>query len=191
MSSRVSSQIAEAGRERASETSAHVHMGTVINYHGNVINCKCERHAGEKLEEDERHSIDVEITTGDKTEILHSVPCFVYSQGVIHNGFLRDDRVLIQYMDGDKTMPIASAYYREPSQLDVFWNDFKQRVAGIFLDLLPKSWDDFGISFSSDSDSDSDSSKKEEEEKKDEGTKPNQSAKDRNNNPNAPGRSKP
>lgn len=169
MSSKISSQISAEGAEQALEASAGAHIGVVINYHGNVTSCKCERHKSDTIEEDERHSVDVEIQAGDKKEILYSVPCFVYAQGVIDHGFVKDDRVLIQYINGDRTMPVASSYYREVGQLELFWNSFKEKAASVFLDLLPLNWGDGGDSSDDKgSDEDKDKDKDKEGEGKDE-----------------------
>lgn len=136
------------GAERASEQSSFGHVGKVAFYHGNTTFCECGatddfgniRHpdgAKTKLPAEERHTVDVDILLGSKMQRLYAVPCFVYSQGVIDKGFEKNDRVFIQYINGDHTKPVATAYYREPGQLDLFFNNMKYRVAEFFDDLLP------------------------------------------------------
>lgn len=99
--------------------------------------CRCGRHKGEKIEVWEQHTVDVDVLQGNKIQKLYAVPCFVYSQGVIDKGFTKNDRVWIQFINGDPSMPIATAYYREPDQIELFWNNLSIRVAGFFEELLP------------------------------------------------------
>jgi len=138
------------GAEKASERRNFGNIGKVVNYHPNVGSknadgsmkggkCNCDRHEGKKIKAHEMHSVDVDVLMGNKMQRLYSVPCFVYSQGVIDKGFVRNDRVWIQYINGDTSLPVATAYYREPDQLELFWNNLKHRVAGFFEDLLPDS----------------------------------------------------
>jgi hypothetical protein len=134
--------------ERASEQSSLGHIGKVAFYHGNTTFCECGATDGEgnvrhpdgaktDLPAEERHTVDVDILMGSKMQRLYAVPCFMYSQGLIDKGFQKNDRVYIQYINGDHTKPIAIAYYREPGNLDLFFNNLKYRVAGFFEDLLP------------------------------------------------------
>ncbi|ECP9029741.1 hypothetical protein FU976_07965 [Campylobacter jejuni] len=140
--------IQNQGAERASERSSQGLIGKVAFYHGNTTFCECGstdaqgniRHpdgAKTKLPAEERHTVDVDVLLGNKLQRLYSVPCFVYSQGLIDKGFKKNDRVFIQYINGDPKMPVATAYYREPDQLDLFFNNMKYRVAEFFDDLLP------------------------------------------------------
>lgn len=136
------------GAERASERSSFGHIGKVAFYHGNTTFCECGatdaegniRHpegAKTNLPKEERHTVDVDVLLGNKMQRLYSVPCFVYSQGLIDKGLKKNDRVFIQYINGDPKMPVATAFYREPGQLDLFFNNMKYRVAEFFDDLLP------------------------------------------------------
>lgn len=138
----------EEGASRASERSSYGLIGKVAFYHPNADICNCgatdssgaDRHpkgSNTKIEPWERHTVDVDVLMGSKMQRLYSVPCFVYSQGVIDKGFVKNDRVWIQFINGDTNMPVATAYYREPDQLEVFWNNLKLKVAGFFDDLLP------------------------------------------------------
>jgi hypothetical protein len=138
------------GADRAGEKRSHGHIGKVVNYHPNSGKknkdgtfeggvCSCDRHEGSKMKSHEMHTVDADVLLGNKMQRLYSVPCFVYSQGVIDKGFQKNDRVWIQYINGDSSLPVATAYYREPDQLELFWNNLKHRVAGFFDDLLPDS----------------------------------------------------
>lgn len=139
----------DKGADRAAERNYQGHIGKVAFYHPNTTFCECGatdsegnvRHpegAKTALPADERHTVDVDVLLGNKMQRLYSVPCFVYSQGVIDKGFKKHDRVWIQYINGDPKTPITTAYYREPDQLDLFFNNLKYRVAGFFDELLPK-----------------------------------------------------
>ena len=136
-------QLEQQGAERANEQSMSGNIGKVVNYHPNADICSCERHQGESIEDYEMHSVDVDVLLGTKMERLHSVPCFVYSQGLIDKGFVKNDRVWIQYINGDVHLPVATAYYREPSQLELFWNNMKHRVAS-FFDEMTQDGDEGG-----------------------------------------------
>lgn len=135
--------------ERASERRSLGNIGKVVNYHPNTGRrnkngtfdggiCNCDRHDGAKMASHEMHTVDVDVLLGSKMQRLYSVPCFVYSQGLIDKGFQKNDRIWIQYINEDSSLPVATAYYREPDQLDLFWNNLKHRVAGFFDELLPK-----------------------------------------------------
>lgn len=136
------------GAEKASERRSLGHIGKVVNYHPNTGKkkpdgtfeggaCNCDRHEGKKIEAHEMHTVDVDVLLGSKMQRLYAVPCFVYSQGVIDKGFAKNDRVWIQYINGDSSLPVATAYYREPDQLELFWNNLKHRVASFFDELIP------------------------------------------------------
>lgn len=141
--SQMRQQLQDGGADRASERRSDGLIGKVVNYHPNTGTkneggpCNCSRHKGGKIEVWERHTVDVDVLQGNKVQRLSAVPCFVYSQGIIDKGFVKNDRVWIQFINGDTSMPIATAYYREPDQLELFWNNLKIRVAGFFEDLLP------------------------------------------------------
>jgi hypothetical protein len=140
----------DKGAERALEQrSPSGLIGKVAYYHPNTTFCACGstdadgnvRHpegGNTKLPEKERHSVDVDVLMGNKMQRWYSVPCFEYTQGVIDKGFKKNDRVWIQFVNGDPKLPIVTAYYREPDQLDLFFNNLKYRVAGFFDELLPK-----------------------------------------------------
>lgn len=141
-------QLQEGGADKAGERRSHGMIGKVVNYHPNTGKknkdgsfeggkCNCDRHQGGMMESYEMHSVDVDVLLGNKMQRLLAVPCFVYSQGVIDKGFVKNDRVWIQYVNGDASLPVATAYYRDPDQLDLFWNNLKYRVAGFFEELLP------------------------------------------------------
>ena len=141
-------QLYDQSAERASERRSYGLIGKVAYYHPNTTYCECgatdkdgnERHPkGGKtpLPPHERHTVDVDVLLGNKMQRLYSVPCFEYSQGLIDKGFKKNDRVWIEFINGDPNMPIVTAYYREPDQLDLFFNNLKYRVAEFFDELLP------------------------------------------------------
>lgn len=140
-------KIGDAGAERAVEIRSNGHIGKVVNYHGftgtkdKAGPCGCDRHKGKKMELYERHSVDVDVLLESKMQRLLSVPCFMYAQGIIDKGFVKNDRIYIQYINGDLTMPVATAYYREPEGLEIFWNNLKYSVGKYVIDLLPRIGD--------------------------------------------------
>lgn len=136
-SSHFRNQLSEQGAERASERRSQGHIGKVVNYHPNQGKCDCDRHNNATIETSERHSVDVDVLLGSKLQRLNSVPCFVYAQGLIDKGFKRNDRIWIQYVNGDPNLPVATAYYRDPGQLELFFNNLKYRVANFMDELLP------------------------------------------------------
>lgn len=136
------------GADHANERMSIGHIGKVVYYHpnsgskladGTIVPgvCSCGRHEGKKMEFYELHTVDVDVLEGTKMQRLQAVPCFVYSQGLIDKGFVKNDRVWIQYINGDPAYPVATAYYREPDQLELFWNNLKHRVASFVDELLP------------------------------------------------------
>lgn len=127
------------GGARGTEMYTHGVIGKVVHYHPKANVCDCPRHRenGGALPKEEMHSVDVDVLSGTKIERLYGVPCFVYSQGVIDHGFKPNDRVYIQFVNGDKQYPIAIAYYREPDTLELFWNNLRFGVGRIFKSLLP------------------------------------------------------
>lgn len=145
-------KLQESGASRAGERTYHGMIGKVVNYHPNTGKrnpdgtyeggiCNCDRHQGSKMEAHEMHTVDVDVLRGTKMERLFSVPCFEYSQGLIDQGFRKNDRVWIQFINGDPSLPVVTAYYREPDSLDLFWNNLKFSVASIFDQLLPWNFD--------------------------------------------------
>ncbi|OXB94746.1 hypothetical protein [Parageobacillus galactosidasius] len=133
---RLQQKIASEGALRAFEKRSYGLIGHVINYHPESYQCDCEEHGpGVKLKDFERHTVDVKVLMGKKEQILKRVPCFVYSQGLISHGLRRNDRVWIEFINGDPSMPVVTAYYREPSQLQLFWNTFKYALSNIFQEF--------------------------------------------------------
>lgn len=98
--------------------------------------CFCERHKGKRMEMFERHTVDVEVVTEQKTTIWEAVPCFMYAQGIIDHGFKQNDKVYIQFINNDLSHPIAIAYYREPTRLDGFWNSLKYSMANFVQEYV-------------------------------------------------------
>jgi hypothetical protein len=120
--SQVSQRISQQGTAGALDRSTPGLIGYVIKYYPN----------SHKIEPQYRHSVDVEVRQGTQTTKYYRVPCFVYAQGLIDHGLVPNDRVWVQFINGDKGRPIVTAYYREPSQLDMFWEDLKYDIGDFF-----------------------------------------------------------
>jgi hypothetical protein len=136
MMSQLRQKIASEGAARAFERRSYGLIGHVINYHPESYECDCEEHGpGVKLKDFERHTVDVKVLMGKKEQVLKRVPCLVYAQGVIGNGLRRNDRVWVEFINGDPSMPVVTAYYREPSQLQLFWNTFKYSLSNALQEL--------------------------------------------------------
>lgn len=149
--SHITSKIVNAASEQTRDMSG---MGgiiaRVINYHppkgggsgedagsdAKAGRCFCDRHKGNRMKIEERHTVDIEIVTEKKTDIWNAVPCFMYAQGIIDHGFQKNDKVFIQFVNGDRSQPVAVAYYRPPGTLDQFWNSMKYTMAGFMMDYV-------------------------------------------------------
>ena len=135
----IQSEAAQKGQEQKSVS----YIGKVVNYHGvtgtkdEAGECECDRHKGKKMKLSERHSVDVDVLIENKVQRWNAVPCFIYAQGLIDKGFVPNDRVYIQFINGDNQMPVATAYYREPKGLTIFWQNLKHRVGNYVLEMLP------------------------------------------------------
>lgn len=131
--------------QKTQEQKGLSYIGKVVNYHGvtgtsdKAGPCDCDRHKGKKIKMSERHSVDVDVLIENKVQRFNSVPCFMYAQGIIDKGFVANDRVFITFINGDSQMPIATAYYREPNGLTLFWQNLKHRVGNYVLEMLPST----------------------------------------------------
>lgn len=136
-------QMYNEATQKGQEQKGLSYIGKVVNYHGvtgtakKAGPCDCDRHKGKKMKLSERHSVDVDVLIENKVQRFNSVPCFIYAQGVIDKGFVKNDRVYINFINGDSQMPIATAYYREPDGLTIFWQNLKHRVGNYVLEMLP------------------------------------------------------
>ena len=81
------------------------------------------------------HTADISIQRGKKFEKMEKVPCFVYSTGLIDNGLQENDRVWVEFINGDSALPVITGYYREPTTWDFFKNSVHYSVSGI-IDML-------------------------------------------------------
>ena len=139
---RIDKRIREVSQDNNDKKSGGGIIGRVIDYHPPVGTdskpgkCRCSRHNGDYMEIFERHSVDVEIISEKKKEYLYAVPCLMYAQGIIDQGFVRDDKVFISYIDGDKNHPVAIAYYRPPNKIDFFWNNLKYSMSTHISDFI-------------------------------------------------------
>ncbi|SFJ66049.1 hypothetical protein SAMN02799624_05432 [Paenibacillus sp. UNC496MF] len=124
--SEISKRIAGQGKEGALDLSSPGLIGYVTKYYGpNHFNDPAIN-----------HTVDVEVRTGQQVTKYNNVPCFVYSQGIIDHGLSENDRVWIQFINGDQKQPIVTAFYRDPSQAEMFWNDLKYGVSEFFHSLF-------------------------------------------------------
>ncbi|WDI05117.1 hypothetical protein PUW25_26465 (plasmid) [Paenibacillus urinalis] len=121
----VSRRISQQGTESALDKSTSGLIGYVTEYYPNASSISKEL----------RHTVDIDVPNGSRTIKYYGVPCFVYSQGVIDKGLEKNDRVWVQFINGDRKQPIVTGYYREPGQLDLFWNNLKFRVSDFFSSL--------------------------------------------------------
>lgn len=113
-------------------------IGRVVNYHpeSKVCSSKCEEHKGGELEDSERHTADVIVTVGKQEQELKRVPCMVYSQGIVNNGLRPNDRVWVQFVNGDVNLPVITGFYRDPSKWEIMANTFKFTIGNIFAEMI-------------------------------------------------------
>lgn len=119
--SQIRKRLTDEAAERSEEISSHGLIGYVEEYYPEVF-----------LGEDEaykNHTADIKVFTQNQQEIYKHVPCFVYSHGMINKGLVKNDRVWVEFINGDQEMPIVTAYYREPTQIGIFFNNLKFSVA--------------------------------------------------------------
>lgn len=83
------------------------------------------------------HTADVKINRTNSYEILEKVPCFVYSTGLIDYGLQENDRVYVEFANGDSSLPIITGYYREPTTWDFFKNSVQYTVSNIIDMIIP------------------------------------------------------
>lgn len=83
------------------------------------------------------HTADVKINRTNSYEILEKVPCFVYSTGLIDYGLQENDRVYVEFANGDASLPIITGYYREPTTWDFFKNSVQYTVTNIIDMIIP------------------------------------------------------
>jgi len=123
---KIKDQIAKQGSEKAKE---QVNFGLI----GHVIEYYPETFSNEKL--NQNHTADVKVLLGKKEQILYRVPCFVYGDGFFSHGLKKNDRVWVEFINGDTTYPVITAYYREPTQLQLFVNSLKYGIASFFSEM--------------------------------------------------------
>jgi|SRR5579875_522350 len=126
MKSQASEKISKKGTQGALDKSSPGLIGYVTKYYPN----------DHRFPKEQRHTVDVDVKMGTKTTSFKQVPCFVYGQGLIDHGLAVNDRVWVQFINGDHKAPIVTAYYREPSQLDLFWNDLKYGISDFLNGLF-------------------------------------------------------
>lgn len=122
--SKVDSMI-KAGINKNNQAISNGLIGVVTKYYPATYTNK--KHA---------HTVDVKIYRTNSYETLEKVPCFVYSTGLIDYGLQENDRVYIEYINGDPTLPIVTGYYREQTTWDFFKNSVVYAQTSIFDMLL-------------------------------------------------------
>jgi hypothetical protein len=128
-------KLSKAGTEGALDTRTSGLIGYVVNYHRQGSSCNCKRHAGTSIEKSTQHTVDIHISQGNRVKEFHDVPCFVYSQGIIDRGLKENDRVWVQFINGDPSTPIVTAYYREPSVEEKFLRNLVYSIGDFFGSL--------------------------------------------------------
>jgi hypothetical protein len=123
--SQIRERIANEGSTRASERRSFGLIGHVIEYFPEAA----------QVPDEQRHTCDVRVIKGKNEQVLYKVPCFVYSQGIISDGLAKNDRVWVEFINGDSSLPVITGFYREPGALKFFWNSFKYGVANVFDEL--------------------------------------------------------
>jgi hypothetical protein len=129
-------KIAQAGTEGALDLRTPGLIGYVINYHREGSDCNCARHNGVEIKPETRHTVDLVVYQGQKKQEFYEVPCMVYSQGFFDHGLEVNDRVWVQFLNGDINHPVVTAYYRNPSGLDMLVNNFKFAVSDFFHNIF-------------------------------------------------------
>ncbi|QHW35653.1 hypothetical protein GZH47_32665 (plasmid) [Paenibacillus rhizovicinus] len=125
-------KLAKAGTEGALDTRTSGLIGYVVNYHRQADTCSCKRHQGASIEKSTQHTVDIHVNQGNRVKEFHDVPCFVYSTGIIDKGLKENDRVWVQFINGDASTPIVTAYYREPSVESRFFRNLFYAVGDTF-----------------------------------------------------------
>jgi hypothetical protein len=133
--SQITQRISKQGAEGARDTSTSGLIGYVTTYYPNAHFFEDKDKKVKELPAEQRHTVDVEVRQGTKSTMYYRVPCFVYGEGLIDHGLQPNDRVWVQFVNGDKGRPIVTAYYREPGSLDLFWNDLKFAIGDFFGSL--------------------------------------------------------
>jgi len=128
-------RIARSGAEGALDRRTSGLIGYVVNYHRPNDTCDCNRHKGATIDKSSWHTVDVQVNQGNRVKEYHDVPCFVYSQGIIDRGLKENDRVWIQFINGDPSLPIVTAYYREPSYETNIFRKLYYAVSDFFDDF--------------------------------------------------------
>ena len=121
--SKVNSMI-KAGINKNSQATSSGLIGVVTKYYPATYTNK--KHA---------HTVDIKVYRANTYETLEKVPCFVYSTGLIDHGLQENDRVYVEYVNADPTLPIVTGYYREPTSWDFFKNSIQYATTNIF-DML-------------------------------------------------------
>ncbi len=143
--SQVQDKFTKKSAQTSKEQSRFGLIGHVINYHPESLKCHpgCSEHdMSDTLDETERHSADIKVLLGKQDQVLKRVPCMVYSQGVVSNGLRKNDRVWVQFINGDTNLPVITGYYRDPSQWELLSNTFKYSVANVFAEMIGVSNND-------------------------------------------------
>lgn len=119
--------LAREGAETTREQSRFGLIGRVEKYHPPTLAKK-----GKDLE----HTADVRVMMGEKSQTLKNVPCFVYGSSKFDYGLYKNDRVFVNFLNGDLQYPVITGYYREPSFSDRFFNTIRYGVSAVLEEIL-------------------------------------------------------
>jgi|SRR5699024_9805626 len=129
-------RIVNEGAKKSKEQNTSGLIGHVIRYHPESLVCPCSEHGvGAEFQDTERHTADIKVELGKRIEELKRVPCMVYSQGLVSNGLVKGDRVWVQFVNGDTSLPVITGYYREPSKWELTSNTLRYSIASIFGEM--------------------------------------------------------
>lgn len=111
-SSSLRKKITKESLESALETRTFGQFANVLAYHGVHDFCHCARHEGAALVEFSKHTVDIELRQGARKNVYYEVPILMQGYGLIDVALQINDRVLIQFLHGDSSMPVVVGVYR-------------------------------------------------------------------------------
>lgn len=110
-------------------------IGHIVNYHTDTERCDCSRHKGEKINNITRNTMDIYLSQGRRKKVYYDVPCFIFNPGLISKGYREGDRVWVQFINGDLSMPLVTGYYREPFVEDNFTTKSSYSCGESYIDM--------------------------------------------------------
>lgn len=119
-------RLAKEASSKSKEQSQFGVIGRVVEYYPPTLTSRPEI----------EHTADVRVMMGAKSQVLKRVPCFVYGSSAFDYGLYKNDRVFINFMDGDLQHPVITGYYREPKLGQRFFNTIQYGVSKVLEDIL-------------------------------------------------------